>query len=90
MDVAGIDETQPFLDGDVPSTRQRAPRSRRCIRHLVIGMERGEMHRHVDAEVVGDPGAFGGDLRVADLLEVGVDLPAGDSGQSCVLRIGHR
>ena len=65
MDVAGVDEPQALAQADAAGARQRGRRCRQRVQHLVIGMECGEVHRHIDAEVLPDPRAFGGDLGVA-------------------------
>jgi len=68
VNIAGIDELQSLGEPDSARSRQRLGRRGRDVQHLVIGMKRGEMQRHIDAQVVPYPGAFGGDLRVAVVL----------------------
>ena len=53
---------------DAAGARQRRGWRRRDVQHLVVGVKGGEVQRHIDAEVLADPGALGGDLGVAVVL----------------------
>ncbi len=65
VNVSGVDEAQAFANADLAGSGQCGGWCSRGVHHLVVGMERGEMHRHVDAQVFADPSAFGSDFRVA-------------------------
>src|SRR3712207_9338755 len=45
-------------------SRERGGRRRRDVGHLVVGVEGGEVQRHVWPQVVQDPSALGLDLRI--------------------------
>src|SRR6266404_8353632 len=47
MDIPGVDEMQPDLEGDIASPRQREGRRTGQIQHLVVRVEGGEMQGHV-------------------------------------------
>src|SRR6266540_4019758 len=63
--VAGVDVLQAVAQRDPPGPGQRGRRSRRDVAHLVVRMERGEMQRHVHAEMLGDPPGLRVDLGIA-------------------------
>src|SRR5664280_545718 len=64
VDVAGIDVEQPIFLGDASRAGQRGAGGGRNVHHLVVRVERGEVQRHVRAELGCDPGGFGGELLI--------------------------
>src|SRR6267154_4011111 len=71
VDVARIHVAQAVLQGDLARAGQGRCRRRGNVGHLVVGVEGGEMQRHVGSELPGDPAALGVDLGVRV-------VPAGD------------
>ena len=61
-DVAGVDVTQALVQRDAPGHRQGLRRRARNLAHAVVGVEGGEMQRHVGAEVFMHPARQGLDL----------------------------
>ena len=49
---------------DAPRPAQRVGRGGWPVEHLEVGMERGEVHRHIRAEVLDHPGGHGVELGV--------------------------
>src|SRR5690606_22512667 len=66
--IAGVDVVQACAQGDVARANQRRRRCRRDIRHLVIGMEGGEMQRHIGAQLVENPAAHRRNLFIRIVL----------------------
>ena len=66
--VAGVDVMQAFRQGDLARPGQRRSRRGHDIHHLVIGMERREMKRHVGSQLAHDPLRLGLDFGVGIVL----------------------
>ena len=66
--VAGVDVVEAATQRDRARPRERGRRRPRQVGHLVVGMEGGEMQRHVGPELARDPAALGLDLGVAVVL----------------------
>ena len=62
MYVAGVDVVQACLERDVARAGEGGRWRGVNVAHFIIGMKRGEVHRHVGAEVLFDPLALGGDF----------------------------
>ena len=68
MDIAGIDIAHAVGAGDSTGARQGRGRGCRLVAHLPVGMERGEMQRHVGAKCIRHPAAQGVDLAIRIVL----------------------
>src|SRR6202023_4231203 len=66
VDVAGVGVAEAVGERDAASAGEGGPGGRRQGEHLVIGMESGEVKRHVGAELGGDP--------AGELVELGVGV----------------
>ena len=75
--VAGVDVAQPVGQRDLARPRQRRRRRRRDVAHLEVGMERGEVQRHVGAEVLGDPARSSASISASRVVVAG-DQQRGD------------
>src|SRR5487761_2502122 len=64
MHIAGIDMLQSGRLGDLACLCQIAGRCGRNIGHLVIGMKRGEVQRHIRSQFLRDPFAHLADLML--------------------------
>ncbi len=63
VNVAGEDMVQAGVEGDAAGLDQGGGRCRREVVHLPVGVESGEVQRHVRPELAGDPSG-----KLVDLL----------------------
>src|SRR6266853_1450495 len=66
--IAGVDVAQTFGQRNVARAGQRRRGGADDVGHLVVGMESGEVERHVRSELACNPLALGLDLRVGIVL----------------------
>jgi hypothetical protein len=62
--VAGVDVVQSGFERDVARTRECRRRRGVDVSHLVVGMKRGEVQRHIRAEFFHDPAALRAEFLV--------------------------
>src|SRR5215468_2588925 len=68
MDIAGIDIAHAVGAGDITGMRQGRGRRRGLVAHLPVGMECGEMQRHIGAKGIRQPAAQRIDLAIRIVL----------------------
>ncbi|MNE03700.1 hypothetical protein D3C80_962110 [compost metagenome] len=62
--IARVDIVQPLRQGDLPGAPERCRRGARGFEHLEVGVEGGEVQRHIRPQFPEYPGAQGLDLPV--------------------------
>src|SRR5258708_8220890 len=88
--VACIHVAQAVLQGDLARAGQGRCRRRGNVGHLVVGVEGGEMQRHVGSELLGDPAALGGDFLIAVVLARGEERGDFEPDLGLVLEVDER